>query len=174
MLPRKAWLKRMSSWLSCRDLREPGLPISAFGPTWCLSRSLKDGSSKSVGLARVKQIAPRQRIQFWAAAWRLASRLDSIAHGAEARKRARPLVPRRAADDAQRVRVAEPQPLHHGHGSIVLAAGGIDPGLVAGHAVDADRLRHRDPRVAHAGDRCCRLLGKAAAVVRLRRRGPDQ
>src|SRR6202040_4231684 len=93
-----------------------------------------------------------------------ASRLNSIAHGAEAWKGARPLVAWGAANDAQRVRVAEPQPLHHGHGRIVLAAGRIDTGLISGHAVDADRLRHCDPRVAHAGDRCRGLLREPAAV----------
>ena len=93
-----------------------------------------------------------------------AARLNAVAHGAEARKRLRPLVARRAADDAQRVRAAEPQPLHHGDGGIVLAADRIDPRFIAGHAVDADRLRHRDPRVAHAGNRGRGLLGKPAAI----------
>src|SRR6266550_948059 len=48
----------------------------------------------------------------------------------------RPLVARGASNDAQRVRAAESQPLHHGDGGIVLAAGRIDTGFISGHAVD--------------------------------------
>ena len=102
------------------------------------------------------------------------ARLNSVAHGAEARKCFRPLVARGASDDAQRVGAAESQPLHHGDGGIVLAAGGIDARFISGHAVDADRFGHRDPRVAYPGDRGCGLLGKAAAIVRLGRRRSDQ
>src|SRR6202165_3093636 len=80
------------------------------------------------------------------------ARLNSVAHGAEACECRRPLVARRASDDAQRIGAAESQPLHHGDGGIVLAAGRIDTRFIAGLAVDADRLGHRNPRVAHPGD----------------------
>src|SRR5262249_19206619 len=80
-----------------------------------------------------------------------AARLDSVAHGAEARKGLGPLVARRRADDAYRGLGTEPQPLHDGDGRIVLAADGVDARLVAGLAVDADRFGHRDPAFAHAG-----------------------
>src|SRR5690242_4987548 len=84
---------------------------------------------------------------FGSAAW-----LNSVADGAEARERLAPVVARRRADDAHRGLGAEPQPLHDGDRRIVLAAGGVDPRLVAGLAIDADRFGHRDPAVAHAGN----------------------
>src|SRR4030088_2463908 len=64
----------------------------------------------------------------------LSARLDAVAHGAEPWKCLRPLVARGASNDAQRVRAAESQPLHHGDGGIVLAAGRIDTGFISGHA----------------------------------------
>ena len=84
------------------------------------------------------------------------------------------MLARGAADDAKRVRAAEFQPLHHGDKGIALAAGCIDARLVSGHALDANRFGHRDPRVAYPGDRGCGLLGKAGSIVRLRRRRSDQ
>src|SRR4051812_15501126 len=98
--------------------------------------------------------------------FRSPARANSVAHGAEARERLAPVVARRTADDAQRTLAAKPQPLHDGDRCIVLAADCIDARLVAGLAVDADRLGHRDPAVAHAGNRCRDLLGETAAVVR--------
>src|SRR6267378_1724943 len=99
----------------------------------------------------------------------VSARLAAVAHGAEPWKCLRPLVARGASNDAQRVRAAESQPLHHGDGGIVLAAGRIDTGFISGHAVDAYGLGHRDPRVAYPGDRGRDLLGKAAAIFRLGR-----
>src|SRR5215207_7153653 len=91
-------------------------------------------------------------------------RLNSVPHGAEARKGLGPLVARRTADDAQGTLGAEPQPLHDGHRRIFLAADRIDPRFIAGLAVDADRFGHRDLAVAHAWNGRGDLLGKAAAI----------
>ncbi len=68
------------------------------------------------------------------------------------------------------VGAAESQPLHHGDRGIVLAADGIDPGLVARRAFDPDRLGHGEPRVAEPGDRSGGLLRETVAIVRLVRR----
>src|ERR1700761_3725150 len=84
--------------------------------------------------------------------------LNSVAHGAKAWKGARPLIARGAADDAKRGRATEPHPLHHGDGRIVLAAGRIEARFISGHAVNADRLGHRDTPAVHPRNRRCRLL----------------
>src|SRR4029079_6883654 len=102
------------------------------------------------------------------------ARLDAVAHGAETREGLGPIVAWRAADDAQRTPATEPQPLHDRHRRIVLAADGIDPRLVAGLTIDADRLGHRDAPVAHAGNRRRDLLGKTPAVVGRCRGRPDE
>src|SRR3954469_5373034 len=100
--------------------------------------------------------------------------LDAVAHRTETRECLGPIVARRTADDAQRTLAAEPQPLHDRHRRTVLAADGIDPGFVAGLAVDADWLGHCDLAVAHTGNRRGDLLGKTSAVVgRCRRRSDD-
>src|SRR5437868_6895822 len=55
-------------------------------------------------------------------------RLNSVAHGAEAWKRLRPVVAGRAGDNAQCVAaVAEAQPLHHRDRRVRLAADRLDP-----------------------------------------------
>src|SRR5689334_5439638 len=97
---------------------------------------------------------------------RSAARMNAVAHRAEAREGLGPVVARRRADDAHRGLGAKPQPLHDGDRRIVLAAGGVDPRLVAGLAIDADRLRHRNPAVAYAGYGGRNLLGKAAEIGR--------
>src|SRR4051794_35586437 len=96
-----------------------------------------------------------------------AARLDTVPHRTETREGVRPFVARRAADHAQRARAAEAQPLHYGHGGAVLAADGVDPRFIGRQAVDPDRLRHRNSRVTHAGNRGGGLLREPAAVARL-------
>src|SRR5262245_54740376 len=103
-----------------------------------------------------------------------APRPDSVEHGAEAWKRLGPLSARRKADDSHsRVR-AEAQPLHDGDRRVVLAAGRLEPRLIAGRAIDADRLGHGDAAVTNAGDGRCDLLGEAAAIFRRSRGLADQ
>src|SRR5580692_1844310 len=72
------------------------------------------------------------------------ARLNPVADRAKTRKGLFPLVARRTADDPHRALAAEAQPLHKRDRRIVPAAGGIDPRLIASHAIDADRLGHRD------------------------------
>jgi hypothetical protein len=55
--------------------------------------------------------------------------------------------------------------LHERHRRIVLAADGVDPCLVAGLAVYADRFGHRDLALADAGNRGRVRRGNAAAMV---------
>src|SRR5438045_8709092 len=118
--------------------------------------------------------ARHSRPRLWRAQQRAsAARLKPVANSAEPWKGCRPNVARGAPDDAQGAFAAESKPLHHRDGGIVLAAGGIDASFIAGHAVDAYRLGHRDPRVADAGNRGCDLLGESASIVGLRRRGSD-
>src|SRR5258708_146786 len=138
----------------------------------------KSKASKSLREASVKKLALHQRLGACVDASLRAgqkhpphppiclARLNSVAHGAETWKRFHPFLARRASDNAQRVRSSEFQPLHHGDGGIVLAAGRIDARLIAGQAVDADRFGHRDPRVAHTPDRRRGLLGEPAPIFR--------
>src|SRR5579872_2210918 len=93
------------------------------------------------------------------------ARLDSVAHDTKARKSLVPLVARSAADDSQSIGAVETQPLNDGDRRIVLAADRIDPRLITGGAVDADRLGHRHPPAVNPGNRGRRLFGEAGAVV---------
>src|ERR1700722_13770478 len=95
------------------------------------------------------------------------ARLNPVADRAETRKGLLPLIARRAADDPKGTLAAKAQPLHQRDRRVVPSAGGIDPRLIPGHAVDTDRLRHRDPPGVHPGNGARGLLGETGAIVRL-------